>query len=241
VPGKGKNREAASAASLLPPAAEPGSFDPAPSTPEVLTPARALALYDVEAEIVALTDTAEMVAPEDEQRFLADFQQALTTAADKRDKVAHYLAHLDDQVVFAAAEINRLQERKKAIAARRDRLEGYVSYVIQSLGNDPKGKRRKLEGKTTTMYLQACPASVDVYETDALPLWYQRASVEMPAALWETVLCALDPDLRAAVIEAMDGRGSYTPDKRAIKASLDAGEDVAGARMSQTAFSLRRK
>ena len=62
-------------------------------------------LFGVEESLTALLDTAEMVDPGDEQAFLADFQAALITATDKRDRVAGRLAKLEAQQAFAAAEI----------------------------------------------------------------------------------------------------------------------------------------
>jgi len=83
---------------------------------------------------MAFLDTTYLVSPDEEQAFLAEFEQALTLAADKRDCVAHRLAQLENQQAFAAAEIKRLQAFKKSAEAKQTRLEGYVSYVIQRSG-----------------------------------------------------------------------------------------------------------
>src|ERR1700704_3513162 len=121
------------------------------------TPHRTATLYDIEEHLVALSDSVETVTPDQEQQFLADFQSALSSAADKRDRVAHMLAHLEHQQAFAAAEISRLQVFKRTAEAAQDRLEGYVSYCIQQLGKDDKGRWRKLQGNTTSMFLRCSP------------------------------------------------------------------------------------
>ena len=199
-------------------------------------------LYDAEESLTALLDTVELVSPEDEQAFLADFQQALTTATDKRDRVAGRLAKLEAQQAFAAAEIKRLQEFKKSAEAAQERLEGYVSYVIQRLGKDAKGKYRKLEGNSSTMFLRACAASVDVLEESAVPIEFKRATVTMPLAMWCDVLHALDEDFREQVAVASTGSNlAISVDKRAVKATIDAGVEVAGAKLITDKTTLGRK
>src|ERR1035438_1103687 len=101
-----------------------------------------ITLYDAEESLTALLDTQDLVTPDQEQEFLADFEAALSSASDKRDRVAGRLAKLEAQQAYAAAEIKRLQAFKHSAELAQERLEGYVSYVIQRLGKDAKGKRR---------------------------------------------------------------------------------------------------
>src|ERR1019366_4832604 len=98
--------------------------------------ATALTLNDVEDHLAALTESVETVTPEQEKEFLEDFKAALSSAAAKRDGVAHHLAHLEEQQAFAAKEISRLQKFKKEREAAQARLESYVSYCIESQGKD---------------------------------------------------------------------------------------------------------
>lgn len=197
-------------------------------------------LFDAEESLTAFFDTAELVTPDQEQAFLADFETALVAAADKRDRVAGRLAHLEAQQTFAAAEISRLQAFKKAKEAEQARLESYVSYVIQRLGKDAKGKFRKLEGRSSTMFLRACAPSVDVTDEAVIPLDYKRATVTLPAATWNDVFNALEPEFREVVATAA-GDFAIAIDKRAVKAAIDAGEDVPGAKLITDKTSLGRK
>src|SRR5579862_3173055 len=114
-------------------------------------------LYDLEEHLVALTESVEMVTPDQEEGFLEDFKEALSSAGEKRDRVAHHLAHLEQQQAFAAKEISRLQKFKKEREGAQARLEAYVSYCIESQGRDKAGNYNKLEGNTTVMFLRACP------------------------------------------------------------------------------------
>ena len=89
--------------------------------------ATVLTLYDVEEHLIALKESVETVTPDQEQEFLDDFKAALTSAAEKRDRVAHHLSRLEHPQEFAAKEISRLQKYKKEREAAQSRLEGYVS------------------------------------------------------------------------------------------------------------------
>lgn len=206
-----------------------------------LVPPAASTLYDIEEHLDALADSVELVTPDQEQEFLADFQAALTSAAEKRDRVAHRLARLENQQAFAAAEIKRLQGFKKARESEQTRLEGYVSYCIQALGKDAKDKYRKLEGNTTVMFLRGCAPSVDMKDEAAIPLDYKRAMVHMGAAMWDDILNALDPEFRDVVLAATTNDLSVTVDKVAIKSAIEAGIDVPGAKLITDKTTLGRK
>jgi hypothetical protein len=203
------------------------------------TVATAPALYDLEDYLAALTESAETVPPEHEEEFLEDLKAALTSAADKRDRVAHHLAHLEEQQAFAAKEIARLQKFKKEREAAQARLESYVSYCIESLGKDNGGKYRKLEGNTTVMFLRACPASVEVTDMDVLPLEYQSATITMPASILNEVLNALDEGFR----EKVSGEivCTLSADKRGIKTAIEAGVEIPGAMLVTGKTTLGRR
>jgi len=63
----------------------------APAAPPSLT------LYDIENEVQALVDTAELVPADREAQFLEELKDAMVFAVDKRDRVAQFLAHLEVQ------------------------------------------------------------------------------------------------------------------------------------------------
>jgi hypothetical protein len=201
--------------------------------------ATALTLYDIESHLLALTDSLETVTPDQEQEFLEDFKAALSSAAEKRDRVAHHLAHLEQQQEFAAKEILRLQKFKKDREAAQTRLEGYVSYCIQSQGQGKDGKYKKLEGNTTVMFLRGCPVSVEVTDMDAVPLDYQSATVTLPASRLNDVLNALEDDFREEVL--IVSTISRVTDKRAIKVAIEAGVEVPGAALITGKTTLGRK
>jgi hypothetical protein len=196
-------------------------------------------LYVIEDHLAALIETAELVSPEQEQEFRAEFQAALTAAVEKRDRVGQFLAHLEQQIAFARFEIDRLRQRKAICERAMARLENYVIGTIEGLGTDSKGKYPRLEGKTTTFSLRACPPSVEVTDESAIPAEYRMLLLKLPAVTWEQLLDRLEIEERSAVVEQAS-RPEVSVDKRSIKAAIDGGVDVPGAGLAVGRHSLRR-
>ena len=196
-------------------------------------------LYVIEDHLAALIETAELVSPEQEQEFRTEFQTALTAAVEKRDQVGQFMAHLEQQIAFAGFEIDRLRQRKATCERALARLESYVIETIENLGTDRKGKYRRLKGKTTTFSLRVCPPSVEVTDESAIPAEYRTLTLRLPAVTWEQLLDALDIEQRAAVVGRVSSP-EVAVDKRAIKAAVDGGADVAGANLVTGRHSLRR-
>lgn len=208
-----------------------------------MVPSRAVTtqpLYAVEEHLAAMIETAELVCPEQEQEFRAEFEIALTTAVEQRDRVGQFLAHLEQQIAFAKSEIERLRERKALCERALERLENYVVETIERLGTDAKGRYRKLEGTTTTFTLRACPPSVEVTDESIIPSEYKTLVLEVPAVTWERLLDGLDIDQRAAVLGELRCPAKVAVDKRALRAALEQGAGIEGASVVAGRHSLRR-
>ena len=199
----------------------------------------AASLYVIEDQLAALIETAEVVSPEQEQEFRAEFQAALTAAVDKRDRVGEFLAHLEQQIDFAKFEIERLRKRKATCERALTRVENYVIETMENLGTDSKGKYRPLEGNTSTFSLRGCPPSVEVTDEPSIPSEYKILMLKLPAVTWEQLLDGLEIEQRAAVLEQVKSP-EVTVDKRSIKSAIDSGTDVPGAGLATGRHSLRR-
>ena len=195
-------------------------------------------LYVIEDHLAAMIETAEMVSPDQEEEFRLEFQAALTAAVDKRDRVGQFLSHLEQQIEFAKFEIERLKQRKAVFERALERLENYVIETIENLGIDCKGKYRKLEGKTTTFSLRACPPSVEVTDESAIPAEYKTLLLKLPVVLWERLLDGLEVEERAAILAQVRNPEIWV-DKRAVKAGINGG-GVPGACLVTGRHSLRR-
>jgi hypothetical protein len=197
-------------------------------------------LYVIEDHLAALIETAELVSPEQEQEFRAEFRTALTSAVEKRDRVGQFLAHLERQIDFAKFEIDRLRQRKATYERTLARMEDYVIETIENLGTDAKGKYRTLEGKTTSFSLRACPASVEVTDESAIPSDYKTLTLKLPAVTWEQLLDGLEIEQRAAVLGQVKSP-EVSVDRRSMKTAMDGGADVPGAGLVTGRHALRRK
>jgi hypothetical protein len=108
-------------------------------------------------------------ADEREQAFVLELRTTLLAAAEKRDRVGQFMAHLENQVTFADVEIRRLQGLRTFYQKTLDRMEGHVVRVIESLGLDSKGKRKKLEGNTVVFALNRCEKRVEITASSSSP------------------------------------------------------------------------
>jgi len=196
-------------------------------------------LYAIEEHLAALIETAEMVSAVQEQQFREDFQIALSNAVEKRDRVGQFMAHLQQQIVFAASEMERLRVRKATYQRALERLQDYVASTIRSLGRDAKGKYLKLEGRTVTFSLALCPPSVDVVDETVVPANYKTLTLTVPANDWEQILLCLDAGQRETIFQKVQCR-DISIDKRAVKAAIQAGNSVPGADLVIGKTSLRR-
>lgn len=111
--------------------------------------------------------------------------------------------------------------------------------TIESLGTDGKGRYRKLDGKTTTFSLRACPPSVEVTDESSIPSEYKTLTLKLPAVTWEQLLDGLDVEQRLTVLGLVK-TPEVSVDKRSVKAAIDGGAEVPGANLAIGRHSLRR-
>ena len=168
-------------------------------------PPAARALYDLETHLAALLDTEDLLPEDQEQEFALELHATLVATTEKRDRVGQFIHHLRSQVTFAHAEAARLREREQFYQKALDRMEGYVTRVIDMLGFDAKGKRKKLEGNVVTLSLVGCKKSVEVINEEIVPTKYKRVTLTLPADTWETVCNSLDLELRDQVLDEVKG------------------------------------
>lgn len=216
-----------------------GAIPPLPAlSPEAAPPPAALTLYDLEEQLAALADTLDIVPADQEDELVARIGEALVQAKDKRDAMGRFLAHLESQAKFAAEEIERLRVRKEMFERIQERTENYILRVIMGLGKDAKGKWAKLEGRTVTFSLRKLPASVAIEDESLVPTDYRRATVKLPAVLWDEVLDALDVDTAGKVLD--QAKRTDEVSKTAVKTALQSGTEVPGAKLVDDGVKLVR-
>ena len=134
-----------------------------------------------------------------------DIYRFIEAEVRKVDNISGYLAHCEAQQDFASAEMKRLQDRKRSWERKQERLEQYIQRVMEASG------KSKLEGRTSTLSLKACPASVEVLDQKLVPQQY----------------------VRVTVTEAVD--------KTAAKVALKLGEQIPGLKLVTDKRTVTRK
>jgi hypothetical protein len=206
----------------------------APALPPAARP-----LYDLEMHLAALLDTEELVPDDLEREYALELHAMLLATVEQRDRVGQFLAHLEAQIAFAHAEVTRLQTRETFYTRAFERMEGYVTRVIESLGLDGKGKRKKLEGKTITLSLHGCDKRAEVIDETAVPTKYKRVTITLPAETWELVCDSLDLDLREQVLGEVKSP-KVDVSLSAVKADLKADIAVPGAQLAGGTYLVSR-
>ncbi len=194
-----------------------------------------LSLYELVDEFVVWLDSRAMTEPGSPERAECDKTIGAFTSEHlptKTDATSWALAHLENQVLLADTEINRLQERKNFFRDAIETLEQYCVHVLEKLP-EPKRGARKLQGSTTTLSLRASTGTI-ITDADAVPAKYKTASVEMPAWQWELVV-----DLHPQVMESVTKR-ELRVRVAEVKKALVAGEVVRGADLEFRSNLVRR-
>lgn len=221
----------------------PASPIAAPESPAP-PPRGALTLYQHEDWLVALRDSEEGLTDEQQTERLAILDEigvATEAAKRKRDNVARYLRDLDAIDERAGGEIKWLTEQRRKLQAHRDRVRAYVASVVSQYAPEPPpGKNgapgaRKLEGETFALALRKSPDSIEIDDVKLVPAKYKRVAIAMSCEDWyQMVRLAADAGFRPT--GKLDE--TETADKRAVKAAIEAGEDVPGADLSFGDYSL---
>jgi len=166
-----------------------------------------------------------------EQEYALELHATLLATIEKRDRVGQFIGHLKAQIAFAHDEATRLHQLEQFYQRALDRIEGYVTRVIEGLGLDAKGKRQKLEGKTLTLALHGCEKRVDIDGEQSVPTKYKRVIITLPVATWELVCDSLELNLREQVLGEIKSP-KVEVSLSLVKADLKAGLGVPGAHLA---------
>ncbi len=194
-------------------------------------PALARPLYEMEAHLASLVDCEDLISPELEQEYLLELHAQLLATQEKRDRVAQFRSHLQATAEFTKLEVRRLQARQRQYERGLEKLDEYLTRVIDMLGLDAKGKRKKLEGRVCTIGLHGCDRRAEVTDEARVPSRYKRITITLPVDSWELVCDSLDLDLRDQVLGAVTSP-AVEVSTSAVKADLKADIEVPGAKLA---------
>lgn len=129
-------------------------------------------LYEITDHLAALFESLDGIEDADLRRQCeSEIDIYLIAEVRKVDRITSYLAHCEAQQQLAADEIKRLQERKRSLERAQERVEASVERVMTTWG------LQKLEGRTSSLSLKKCPASVEVLDIKEVPDAYKRITV----------------------------------------------------------------
>jgi hypothetical protein len=194
------------------------------------TTTRGVTLYGLAEEIVSCLDTIEGLNETQDQVAIAEVQERLCEALErmpeKVDAFAGYVKRCDVEEQFLKTRAKEMTTMANGWAKRAERLKQYARGVIESLPLAKGDKYQKLQGKESSISLRAGRTSVAIESVEAVPREYRVITLEMPEELWVTIRRmwsdqkALDQAVKVVAL---------TAPKTAIKAALEAGQEIPGA------------
>jgi hypothetical protein len=192
----------------------------------------ALSLYNIEENLLALLDTAEMVEGEvDQLAILNEIAQASEQAVQKRRNVRGFILWLQAQQALCKAERDRIDALEKHYASTEKRVSNYVAMVIQEFAPEPKKGQRKLDCGPGILSIRKNPESVDVSDEAAVPSRFKAVTITVPAVAWESLVHDSPEEVASALGPLDQIKADCRVERRAVKAAIDAGETVPGAAM----------
>jgi hypothetical protein len=188
-----------------------------------------VALYELAAEYRA--DLEKLADLELDEQTLADTLESMGGELQaKCTNVAMFAQSLDVMAEGMKAAEARMSTRRKATAARAERLRKYLKESMEACSIS------KIEHPAMRLRVQNNPEAVDVFDDKQLPAIYLNtaAAVSYDA----TGVDVTEEDRGGAPWLTISGpRDAFkvesTPDKAALKAAIKAGTEVPGAKLSR--------
>ena len=191
---------------------------------------KALTLYSVEEELLALLDTEEMVEGEDERyAILNEIAEANHAAVAKRDNVIRFLNHVDHQVAGIKVEQDRLARLKKTYENGKKRFEDYIVKVIEEFAPPAKRGSPKLEGSIGVLSIAKKPDTVQVDDPALLPYPLIDVDVRIDGETFQEIRGVLGLAGADEIVTQLTRNATYTPRTADIKRAIQAGQIIPGA------------
>lgn len=148
-------------------------------------------LYSTTQEFIGLLELMEVQESDPTPEQEKAIQETIAAHVRKVDGVARFMKHLDSQSDLAAAEIKRLQDRKRAIDKHIERFEKYILDCMTMAGMD------KFDGETATLRRKKNPPKLVVLSEELVPDRFRTIvpqTTEIDNAALKAALKALPED-----------------------------------------------
>ena len=191
---------------------------------------KALTLYNIEENLLALLDTEEMVEGEDDRlAILNEIAEATQFAVAKRDNLIRFLGHVDHQISGIKTEQERLANLKKSYESGKKRVEAYVVSVIEEFAPPAKRGSPKLEGSIGVLSIAKKPDTVQVDDPVLLPYPLLDVDVRIDGETFKEIRAVLGMAGADEIVGELTRQAKYTPKKAEIKKAIQAGQIIPGA------------
>lgn len=154
-----------------------------------------LTLHNIETSLIELFAFRDEVArdpditPQEQVESLkaidTQIEQYVAAELDKADGIAHNLHEFEVRMATCQAEAKREQDRAKMWEAHYGRLANATLKAMQARGT------KKIETARTTLKIAKNPASVEVFDSSAVPKPYLRRMVTLNADLYDRIAAHL--------------------------------------------------
>jgi hypothetical protein len=160
----------------------------------------------------------------------------------KVDNTAQFRLHVKAQIALAKEERKRIEAREAAFTGVLERLDGYITAVLEKMPEPKKGTSRKLEGRTNTLLLKGNggdkPLRIQGWDS-VNRQWIERECSLLPAEYRDvTLVMRMDQysqwrnhllvGLRLEIKEKDD-----VPNNARIRAVLGCGGSIPGAHLDE--------
>ena len=191
---------------------------------------KALTLYNIEENLLALLDTEEMVEGEDDRyAMLNEIAEANNTAVGKRDNVIRFLNHVDHQISGIKTEQDRLARLKKTYENGKKRFEDYIVKVIEEFAPPAKRGSPKLEGSIGVLSIAKKPDTLQVDDPALLPYPLIDVEIKIAGEVFQTLRNLLGEVGADGMVVALTCLAQYIPKQAEIKRAIQAGQIIPGA------------
>ena len=133
-------------------------------------------LFNIGAEFNSLYEMANDTTSEDSEALIELFNSLEVDMIDKFDATQYIIKELKNDIVGLADEIKRLQDKKKALENRADRLRSLIEYTMELSGTP------KLKGKFTYSLSDKISYNFDNVSTFGLDEQFLRVKTELDKA-----------------------------------------------------------
>lgn len=188
-----------------------------------------LSLWKIDETITELLSLREEVETEEERAAIdGQVREWVERELQKFDRCYGFIRYQEQQAAMAAEVQQKAGQWKHIHTARADRVREMVKQVMDHRGT------RKIEGPgvgSFTVRPNGGKLALEITDPAIVPAEFQQVILQLPKPLWDMAQVALEHDRE--LLLALLLKSDRAIDERAVRAALEAGQEVPGARLRE--------